>query len=306
MRIPDRRLPPPPLVGLLALALGLIAVAALASRAHILGESAPPVSASASRVILDSLFYLALVFEAAVLVMMVWAVWPDGSGQPQARRPSLWQTLVTPLAGLALIALALLYRDHIQRALNGLQGAGGSGHASAANLSNPSPAGVNSHSGFDWLAFGIVALLVATALAYLFYLRRKGRRREIRQKRRLAAELEQVMAESVEELAMDPDPRRAVIAAYARMERVLAAQGSPRHPAEAPTEYVRRLLGQLELRGELLYGLTELYEQARFSAHEIDPRMRAQAIDLLERIRADLRELAQPAEFQATTLPVRV
>jgi hypothetical protein len=293
------------LVGLLALALGLIALAALASRAHILGESAPPLPANASRVIVDSLFYLTLVLEAAVLVLVVWAIWPDDSSPTPVTRRSLWQTLVTPLAGLAFIGLVLLYRDRIQRALHGLQGTGGSGRASAANLSNPAPAGINSHSGFDWLAFGIVALLVTAALAYVLYLRRRARRREIRQRRRVAAELEQVMSESLANLAMDPDPRRAVIAAYARMERVLAAHGSPRNPAEAPIEYVRRLLGELDLRPAPLHGLTELYEQARFSTHEINVSMRAEAIDLLERIRADLGELARPAEVQATARPVR-
>jgi hypothetical protein len=89
------------------------------------------------------------------------------------------------------------------------------------------------------------------------------------------------------------------------MERVLAAHGSPRNPAEAPIEYVRRLLGELDLRPAPLHGLTELYEQARFSTHEINVSMRAEAIDLLERIRADLGELARPAEVQATAQPVR-
>jgi hypothetical protein len=35
----------------------------------------------------------------------------------------------------------------------------------------------------------------------------------------------------------DQDPRRAVIAAYARLERVLAAFGLARRPAETPQEY---------------------------------------------------------------------
>jgi hypothetical protein len=303
--MPDRRLPPPVLVGLLALVLGLIALAALASRAHILGDSAPPLPISASRVIVDSLFYLTLVLELAVLVLVVWAIWPDDSSRTTVTRRSLWQTLVTPLAGLALVGLVLLYRDRIQQALHGLQAPGGSGRASAANLSNPASTGINSHSGFDWVAFGLVALLVTVALAYLFYLRRRARLRENRRRRRLAAELEQVMAEGLEDLAVDSDPRRAVIAAYARMERVLAAHGSPRDPAEAPIEYVRRLLGEVELRPAPLHGLTDLYEQARFSTHDIDLGMRAEAVDLLERIRADLAEVARPAEIHAGPRPVR-
>ena len=40
--------------------------------------------------------------------------------------------------------------------------------------------------------------------------------------------------ESLDDLRAEPDPRRAVIAAYARLERVLAAHGLPRFAAEAP------------------------------------------------------------------------
>jgi hypothetical protein len=51
--------------------------------------------------------------------------------------------------------------------------------------------------------------------------------------------------------------------------------------------------------------LTDLYEQARFSTHDIDLGMRAEAVDLLERIRADLAEVARPAEIHAGPRPVR-
>ena len=51
--------------------------------------------------------------------------------------------------------------------------------------------------------------------------------------------LADVLEETIDDLRAEADPRRAVIAAYARMERALAAAGLPRSPAEAPDEYLR-------------------------------------------------------------------
>lgn len=293
MRVPERGLGPAQVAAVIAAAFGLVAVAALASRAHLFGESPPPLPVAASRVVLDGLFYLVLVLEAAVLAFMVWVLWPDDSTPAKVQKRSLWQTLVTPLAIIALIGLVLLLRDRLTRGarLQNLPAAQGGARGGDANPLG-SAAALNSHSGFDWIAFGAVCVIVAAAGAWLIYRRQLRRRREIREHRRLAAELEEVMSEGLEELALDPDPRRAVIACYARMERVLAAQGRPRRASEAPFEYLRGLLREVALSPELPGRLTDLYQRAMFSPHEIDSVMRADAVDTLEAIRAQLRELA--------------
>ena len=52
----------------------------------------------------------------------------------------------------------------------------------------------------------------------------------------------------LDDLRAEPDPRRkAVIAAYARLERVLAAAGRPRQLTETAEEYVVRILDRLEV-----------------------------------------------------------
>ena len=58
--------------------------------------------------------------------------------------------------------------------------------------------------------------------------------------------LADVLDETLDDLRAEADPRRAVIAAYARMERALAAYGLPRSPAEAPDEYLQRILADLD------------------------------------------------------------
>ena len=101
--------------------------------------------------------------------------------------------------------------------------------------------------------------------------------------------LAEALDESLDDLRNDPDLRRAIIAAYARMEAALAASGVPRHPAEAPFEYVERVLLSLAASEDAVSRLTDLFEWARFSHHEPEPAMRDEAIDALIAVRDELR-----------------
>lgn len=104
-----------------------------------------------------------------------------------------------------------------------------------------------------------------------------------------------VLDASLDDLRREPDPRRAVVAAYARMERGLAARGFARHAWETPTEYLRRALSRgasatfPEGGSEPLRDLTALAERARFSTLEVDEPMRSRAITALESLRRELR-----------------
>jgi uncharacterized protein (DUF2342 family) len=79
-----------------------------------------------------------------------------------------------------------------------------------------------------------------------------------------------------------------VNAAYARMEGVLGRHGLRRRPSETPLEYLRRILLGLTARADAVKRLTSLFEQAKFSRHEIDSSMKQDAIDALRLIRDDL------------------
>jgi len=96
--------------------------------------------------------------------------------------------------------------------------------------------------------------------------------------------------ESLDDLRSEPDIRRAIIAAYARMERTLASAGIPRRPAEAPFEYLERALQALDASTAAVTRLTDLFEWAKFSQHEPDASMRDDAIDALVALRDELRE----------------
>jgi len=73
------------------------------------------------------------------------------------------------------------------------------------------------------------------------------------------------------------DPRAAVIEAYARMEHVLAKRGIGRQTAEAPREYLERVLRDQGMPERSLTALTALFEEARFSRHPIPETARRRA-----------------------------
>lgn len=91
---------------------------------------------------------------------------------------------------------------------------------------------------------------------------------------------------SLDALRREPDARRAVIAAYAAMERALSAAGMGRRRWEAPLEYVHRVLTEHTRAPEQVRTITHLFQVAKFSHHPVDDAMRSEAIDALERIRA--------------------
>ena len=101
--------------------------------------------------------------------------------------------------------------------------------------------------------------------------------------------------ESLDDLRREPDLRRAIIAAYARMERALAAAGIPRRPSEAPLEFLARALQGLDASADGVTRLTDLFEWAKFSPHQPDEAMRDEAIAALESLRDELRAPVQAA-----------
>ena len=72
------------------------------------------------------------------------------------------------------------------------------------------------------------------------------------------------------------------------MERTLAARGVPRERFEAPVEYLARVLDLVQVSSHSIRRLTSLFERARFSPHEIDARMKDDAIDALAGLRTEL------------------
>jgi hypothetical protein len=150
--------------------------------------------------------------------------------------------------------------------------------------------------GISWVVVTmLVGLVLAATIAYLVSRRRAAGVREPD----LARQLEVALGDAVDDLRSEADPRRAIIAAYARMERVLAASGAPKRTTETAGEYLARVLLELAPESDAVVRLTDLFSQAKFSHHEIDMTMKEEAIDALEQIRDELRTATEAPMEQA-------
>jgi uncharacterized protein YneF (UPF0154 family) len=213
--------------------------------------------------------------------------------QQSGKKPNYWQSMLRLLVFYSVVlGLELLVVRHLhlprhlqlhkgQETVTDLLKPGqnqGRHHPHAASRSP--------HFRWDELAV-ILGLLLAVAAGVFIAVMRA--RREPRTRPETAEALAAALDESLDDLRTDPDVRRAIIAAYARMETALAAAGIPRHPAEAPLEYVERALLSLHTSAEAVRRLTELFEWARFSHHEPEPSMKDDAVDALVAVRDELR-----------------
>src|SRR5207302_7340383 len=111
-------------------------------------------------------------------------------------------------------------------------------------------AGGHAHPGrhlkLDWAPPVVVGSLLLAGVLIAWAIHAHGKRATPRTKEQIAADLSDVLDDTLDDLRAEADPRRAVIAAYARMERALAWFGLPRQVFEAPLEYLSRVL--LDLR----------------------------------------------------------
>jgi hypothetical protein len=159
---------------------------------------------------------------------------------------------------------------------------------------------------FAWLPVLVVLALVAAAVAAWYLAERSAR--PARHMRQLAEDVAAALDDTLDDLRAEPDPRRAVIAAFARLERALGSVGLPRARAETAQEYVARVLERLDVDVRLVRRLTDLFTTAKFSQHEVGPEMKEEAIAALERIRDDVRviaELRREAAMRGTTYEAR-
>jgi len=142
--------------------------------------------------------------------------------------------------------------------------------------------------GAEWLplAVGLAIIAVVTGATVLLRPRKRG----TLEAREVVTTVNEAIGDAMDELDRDSDPRRAVIAAYARMERVLRDAGLPRRPFEAPFEYLGRVLRQARVSGTAVHRLTELFERAKFSHHVINVTMKAEAAEALHIVQAQLGE----------------
>ena len=242
--------------------------------------------------------YVATTLAIGCVVMLgvvVWALFSDRTkGTPARRSPWYLLTYLVTLAGAALLATIILHTGFEQRLRKAAAEYAKRQQNAQAQQQLP-PNGKNVRDPrlrWDEIAI-VVVLLGGTAVVLLARRQTKRLPRLWRPRGEDAVSL--ALDESLDDLRNDPDLRRAIIAAFARMERALESVGLARHPAEAPFEYIGRALTSLDTSAAAAERLTALFEWAKFSQHEPGPEMRDEAIAALVAVRDELRRPAVDA-----------
>jgi len=236
--------------------------------------------------LIDTLILLLILAMLAAAVLAAIALWTDR--RMIARRPRRGGSFSQLLLPMAAIVLVWLFRD-----LFGL--AGGGDDPPVTTLPDQSTLEAAPPPPDPGVVPLLVAGLALAAMVGLAVAQLLAERRRRRPPRTPAERLVELLDDTLEDLEGEPDPRRAVIAAWARMERGLAAVGLPRHPAEAPFEYAGRVLESALARPASVHRLTGLFERAKFSRHAVGDEDRDEAIAALRAVRREVAEAVEAA-----------
>ena len=245
-----------------------------------------------------SLVLVAMAVAAIVVPIMLSFFGRYDSKRGAPRRPSAAKSVVTFLVSLVLVGI-------IVRAITSSQGERRSPLLDGRTPDGDAAAG--GAGGYEpefavWPVVGIV-LLAAIALA-AWWLAVRGRRSVLGSGDPTPREaLADVLAATLDDLRAERDPRRAVIGAYARMERALAAAGLPRGEAEAPEEYLERVLSAAAVSQRAAGRLTALFAWARFSGHDVRPEMKDEAIETLVELQDELAAAEAEREAELAGVP---
>ena len=269
------------LVGLVALLLAVAAWAAPGVTSGRAGVDATATAPSGADRVLTTFIAAAWGAGAVLMVFVARALVrrPDDEDEEEAENEATVRAWWLPWLAMLIIVTTLVIpvlliwatRTHADQ-----QPGGSSGSAATRLPGTPHPSVIPS-------AWSLLAIVAGGAGAWYVLFRRAPRVDEDRVA--WPEVLVKAVDDSIHDIEEDPDARRAIIRAYARMEGVLARSGVPRRPSQTPLEYIEGALRQLLVPAAPVRSLTELFEIARFSDRPMDASMKRRAIDCLLEVR---------------------
>ena len=268
----------------------LLAAVAVASRAErSAGGEGGDDAGAASTVLVNAVVLVLAVLVAAIVVGVLFA-FATGSPAPDRRGGRRVATQLIALFTVVGALILLASRADLEGLLRGADDAREEERPAKPLDQRDARGDGGDAADVYWLPVLLVfgAALVAFSVVGASALRRYAAESDASEST-LAERLSNDLEETLDDLYRERDARRAVIAAYVRMERTLAAHGLPRRRAEAPHEYVGRMLADITASAPSVQRLTRLFERARFSQHPIGADMKDEAIAALAAVRDELR-----------------
>lgn len=240
---------------------------------------------------------LALVAMIAALAVLSWVMFVGrGREDPEHRRvhewPRLpwWQQAAWVIAAIVLVTGLLAGLVYVRHSITSRTPSSTSAHTGQLPPSAGRAIGTANPANLSWVVlFGVaVALLFLAAAIGVAVARRRASRATPDASNPVPDAFAQGLEAGARDLAGIADPRRAVIACYARMEGALAAVGLPRRPHETPFELLARVLERWKVAEPHAERLTTHFERAMFSPRSVDEPTRQEALEALHAVQADL------------------
>lgn len=274
----------------------LLAFVAIASRAHRPGGGTGGGDAHAPTLIGDYLATIALIIMPVGAVIVVWGLANRRRQQRLSGKTDWRRTLIAVAFISALLSVAVFTAEKRQerRQERGNVGAtaiaGPLGPTGLTQRLKPRAETPPHRAQWSWLPVLVLGSLLLGIVVTTGIAVAHGRRNReaLDEEAQLARALDDVLADSLDDLRAERDPRKAVIRAYARMEETFGAYGVPRESHETPLEYVARVLDSLRVSSFAVRRLVQLFERAKFSPHTIEASMKDDAIEALAGLRAEL------------------
>ena len=269
--------------------MALLALVAVAAAGHAPSAGASRPERAGSDLLQDYIATLALLIMPVGVLLILWAML-----MKRVYRDVPLKSKEIPLHGvprpfiqvaiiIALIGIALRYGPFFDNGRPGLRGVGSGGKE---RRRRPPPTDQYEPQ-FQWLPMFVVGSLVV-GIGGAMVLMSVRRQRELLAATPIRETLDEVLAETLDDLRREPDPRKAVIGAYSNMERTLAARGVPSHESEAPDEYLARILDVVGASGHSVRRLTGSSHGRATARTRSTLQMKEDAIDALTGLRAEL------------------
>lgn len=209
---------------------------------------------------------------------------PKGDDDEEPWRPNIpwWaKTAGVLLAVAALVTPFAVLFTRKPRAPASIRPPGATAGRSLGHVTAPAPGSI-----WPLITGMVIAILVVLTLAVLS--RRRRRAGASRRSKNPQAPLLDSLAAGSDALRAGGEPRAAIIACYAAMERGFAAAGSAPAAADTPAEVLVRATGAGLVRAGPAETLTGLFRRARYSTHPMTSTDSRVAADALTAMRADL------------------